>query len=151
MEPSFISLPAFRLIGLHLKATPMSPDIPALWDRFMAYEQTLPTVSPNVSYGVMHNFDTQAMTFDYWCALAVATDTPVPADCVELRIPAQEYAVFSATFGALGDAYGYYYNTWLPAAGYTQTDGPYFERYGVDFDATPDAPVDLYFPIRANA
>lgn len=150
MEPSFIALPAFRVIGLHLKATVMSPEIPALWQRFMPHLDTLPTVSPNVSYGVMHLFDAAAGTFDYWCALAVAADTSVPADCVELVIPAQEYAVFPATLGTLGDVYGYYYNTWLPASGYTQTDGPYYERYGVDFDGSPDAPLDLYFPIRAQ-
>lgn len=148
MEPSMIKLPAFRLIGMQIRATPMTPEIPALWQRFMPHLDTLPTVSPHVSYGVMHNLNPATMEFDYLCALAVAADTAVPADCVSKDIPAQEYVVFSTPFKDIGDAYGFYYEKWLPTAGYVQTDGPYFERYGVDFDGSPDAPLELYFPVR---
>ena len=151
MEPSFIALPAFRIIGMHLRATPMTPEIPALWDSFQPYLETIPTIRPNVSYGVQQNMDSVAMKFDYWCGLEVDARTAVPTGLVEKIIPAQEYAVFPCTLNSIGETFGYIFDTWLKASGYIMTGGPYYERYGVDFDGTPEAPLDIYIPITLRS
>jgi hypothetical protein len=31
------------------------------------------------------------------------------------------------------------------------TSGPYYERYGIEFDGTPDAPLDIYIPITLGS
>lgn len=34
-QPQLITRPAFTVVGLLLHTPPMSPEIPALWDKFM--------------------------------------------------------------------------------------------------------------------
>ena len=52
-----IDRPALTVVGLQIRTTPMSPDIPALWPRFVArIPEIEPVLEPRVSYGVMSAF-----------------------------------------------------------------------------------------------
>ncbi len=150
MQPQLITKPAFTVVGLRLHTKPQSPEIPALWDRFVPrMEEIRHGAEPHASYGIMtHNTEMTELT--YMAGNAVTQVDELPAGMSRWDIPANTYAVFEATLTTIGQVFGYIHNTWLPTADYQQVDAPYFERYGEDF--SPDHPVlSIYIPVAKKA
>jgi AraC family transcriptional regulator len=140
MQPQFITKPAFAVVGLHRRATPKSPAIPALWDQFVPRMGEIPhQATEQASYGVMDNYDHAQGEFDYIAGNPVDKVGNLPAGMVRWEIPANTYAVFETSIPKLGETFDFIYGQWLPTSDYQQTAGPYFERYGEDF--RPDNPV----------
>jgi AraC family transcriptional regulator len=133
---------------LHTKA--MSPEIPALWDRFIPRMVEIQhQVESHVSYGLMGHFDQEAGTMDYMAGNPVTQANQLPPGMAYWDIPANTYAVLETTLPRIGEAFDYLYNTWLPSSGYQQVDAPYFERYGEAF--SPENPiVEIYIPVKKN-
>lgn len=153
MEPRFVTKPAFTIVGLLLRATPMTPEIPKLWDRFGSRIDEIPHLSEaNVSYGMMGNYDPQTNQFDYMAGCAVDTVDALPEEMRRWDVPANTYAVFEATLSTLGQVFDAIYNKWLPDSGYTYAPGPYFERYGYLFNPEdPESPLSVYIPVEKKA
>jgi AraC family transcriptional regulator len=154
MQPQFVTKPAFTVVGMFLRATPMTPEIPKLWDRFGPRIEEIPHLAePYVSYGVMGNYDAQTNRFDYMAGCAVEqVDDALPTGMSRWDVPASAYAVFEATLPTLGQVMGRIYNTWLPTSGYRHGAGPYFERYGESFRADdPDSTLSIYIPVEEQA
>lgn len=153
MEPQFVTKPAFTLVGMLLHATPMTPEIPRLWDRFgPRIDEIAHQAEPQTSYGVMDHFDEATSQFDYLAGCSVTAVETLPAEMQRWDVPANTYAVFTTPLPTLGQVWGYIYDTWLPASGYRQGAGPYFERYGEQFSPEdPTSTFDIYIPVEKQA
>lgn len=153
MQPQLITKPAFTVVGMKVRATPMTPKIPQLWDQFAPrIDEVQDLAEPHVSYGLMDQFDPAVGTFNYMAGVSVVQAHDLPAGMAQWEVPANTYAVFEATLPTLGDVFGHIYNNWLPASGYQQAAAPYFERYGETFNPEdPTSTVSIYMPVLKQA
>ncbi|WP_457390205.1 GyrI-like domain-containing protein [Roseateles sp. P5_E1] len=151
MPLQIIDRPAVTVVGLQIRTTPMSPDIPALWPRFVArIPEITPATEAKTTYGVMHNQSNAG--FDYLACVAVEPSAAVPAGMTKLTLPAGRYAFFSFPFSKLGEGFGDIFERQLPASAYVQAAGPLFERYGPDFcPDEPGSPVEVFVPVAPKA
>ena len=149
MPPSIVQQPALRLVGLQIRTRPMSPQIPALWPRFVARMPEIAQVpGPRVTWGAMQTVAGEPDTLVYLAAAPVAPDAPVPAGMAALDVPAGTHAVFEFSFKDIGSVYPFIFETWLPASGFTQAATPLLERYGADFNpANPASPMQIRLPV----
>jgi AraC family transcriptional regulator len=151
MEPKIVRQPALRLVGLQIRTRPMSPEIPALWPRFVARLPGIAGIAePGVTYGAMRSEPRDVLV--YLAAVPVAADAPVPDGMAAWDIAAGEQAVFEFPFGDIGQAYPFIFGTWLPGSGRVQDARPLLERYGADF--CPDQPashMQVRVPLRSPA
>jgi len=150
MTPSIVAQPALRLVGLQILTRPMSPEIPALWPRFVA---RLPEIAapnePGVTFGAMQHVGDDLI---YLAGVAVAAGAAPPPDMSQVAVPAGDYAVFEFPFGQIGAAYPFIFGTWLPGSGYAQDARPLLERYGSDFcPDQPASPMQVRVPVRPRA
>ncbi|MBM4414616.1 MAG: GyrI-like domain-containing protein [Chloroflexi bacterium] len=141
-----ITLPAFRAVGMRIRTTSFSNDIPALWQRFMPFMESITTSTPGVSYGLMGDHHADG-TFAYMAALAVTNDTVVDSALDTWHVPAQRYAVFATQMSHLGETFGRIHGEWVPASGHAYGVGPSFEYYGPEFD-TPAHTLHIYIAIQ---
>jgi AraC family transcriptional regulator len=152
MKLNLVERPPLTVIGLQIHATPMSPAIPALWPQFVArIPEIAQATEGRVTYGVMQNVAGGMAGFDYLAAIAVADSAPVPPGMTRCVLPAGTYAVFRFPLSGLGAGFGDIFERLLPASGWVQGPGPYFERYGEDF--CPDdasSPVEVWMPVATR-
>jgi AraC family transcriptional regulator len=144
-EPTFITKPAFTVVGLRIHTKPKSPEIPKLWDEFVPRMGELQNVSePYASYGVMAGVDDG---LDYMAGNPVSEISELPAGMSRWDIAETTYAVFEATLATLPETFDTIFGTWLPTSGYQQGSGPLLERYGETFSL--DNPVlSIYLPVE---
>jgi len=152
MQPQFISKPAFTVVGMQIRTTPMNPEIPQLWDRFAPrIEEVEGIVEPHVSYGLMGRYD-EKMGFDYMAGVAAEQTSVLPAGMTTWEIPAHTYAVFEATLPTLGEVFGHIYNNWLADSGYRPSTDVCFECYGESFNPQdPNSKMSVYIPVQTKA
>jgi AraC family transcriptional regulator len=150
MPLHIIERPAFTVMGLHIVTTPMSPEIPALWPRFMSREAEIEHPAERaVSYGVMQSDTPDMARLDYWAALSVTAPGRTPPGMETLTIPAGHYAVFRYPLSGLAAGFGEIFGKLLPQCEYEQLPGPYFERYNEAFDpGNPDSIVEIHLPVQ---
>jgi AraC family transcriptional regulator len=150
MTLHIIERPSFTVMGLHIVTRPMSPDIPALWPRFMSRVSEIERPTERaVTYGVMQSDSPDMSRLDYWAAVAVASSGRTPAGMESLTIPAGHYACFRFPFSRLAAGFGEIFETLLPRSDYLQLPGPYYERYNEAFDPEdPKSIVEVYLPVR---
>jgi AraC family transcriptional regulator len=150
MEPQFVTKPAFTVVGMLLRATPMTPEIPKLWDRFAPRIDEVPHLAePHVSYGLMDHYDEETSQFDYMAGCSVGRVDELPEGMDRWDVPANTYAVFETTIPTLGQTMDVIYNGWLPTSGYRHAAGPYFERYGETFSPEePTSTLSIYIPVE---
>lgn len=150
MTLHIIERPAFTVMGLHILTRPMSPDIPALWPRFMSRVSEIERpCEREVTYGVMQSDSPDMSRLDYWAAVAVALPSRTPAGMESLTIPAGHYACFRFPFSSLSAGFGEIFEEMLPRSGYVQVPGPYYERYNEAFNPEdPTSIVEVYLPVR---
>ena len=149
MTPSIVAQSALRLVGLQILTRPMSPEIPALWPRFVARlpEIAAPT-EPGVTFGAMQDAGGDLI----YLAGIQAETASTPSGMSRLDVPAGDYAVFEFPFGQIGEAYPFIFGTWLPGSGYVQDARPLLERYGSDFRPDqPASPMQVRVPVRPRA
>ena len=139
--------PAQTVVGLQIRTKPMSPEIPALWPKFVARIDEIPDAAePHVSYGVMRY---AGGVLEYAAAISVSAAHHVPAGMTTIQVPAGTYAVFSYPLSALGKGFAEINGRLLPESGYQPVDGLFFERYDERFDPTnPQSAVGIYIPVR---
>ena len=156
IEPTIVHLPGFTVAGLAITTKPLASEIPTLWGTFgPRIDEVTNIAEPEVSYGVMENFDAQANTLDYMAAVSVHDAQNTPIGMVTRTLHPRTYAVFQAKLATLGEVFGYIFNQWLPKADQEQESAPYFERYDESFDpSNAESKVEIYIPInprRADA
>jgi len=143
-----VQRPALTVVGMAIETKPMSPDIPALWPKFVARIDEIPHIAePRVSYGVMRD---GAGFLHYMAAVSVTSADGLPQGMVSLQLPAGTYAAFRYPLSGLGKGFGEIFNVLLPQSGYQQVAGqPLFERYDEAFDpGNPESGVEIFIPVR---
>lgn len=154
MTLKLVERPALTVVGLQIRTTPMSPDIPALWPHFVArIPEIAGRAEARVTYGVMHDVAAGMASFDYLAGVAVSAAQDLPVGMVSLALPAGPYAAFSFPLSGLAAGFASIFERLLPASGHERVPGqPYFERYGEAFCPNePDSPVEIYLPVRPRA
>jgi AraC family transcriptional regulator len=153
MEPKIVERPAFTLVGMIYHGKLNGEEIALLWNTFGPRMGELRhSVNPQVSYGVMSNYDATSEEFDYLAACEVAGPADLPAAMTCFEVPAATYAVFPCTMSEIGPRYGYIMDTWLPQSGYAHGGGPEFEEYGPTFNpADPASEFAIYLPVERVA
>ena len=139
---------ALHVVGMTIQTRPLSPEIPALWPKFVArIGEIQGQAEPRVSYGVMRG---DAKVLHYMAAVSVSDTGPVPPGMTRLTIPAGTYAAFRYPLSGLGRGFSEIFEQLLPKSGYVQIEGqPLFERYDEAFDpGNPASGVDIFVPVR---
>lgn len=150
--PRLVSGPALCLAGLgeHYLCAQRG-NIPAQWQRFIAYLGHIPGQCSNAAYGVIFNGDEEG-NFDYLTGVEVASGTATAAPLVSLQLPPRRYAVFAhdGHVSLLRSAFNTIWNRWLPASGLQLAQAPLFERYPEHFDSrTGNGGWEIWMPLAS--
>jgi AraC family transcriptional regulator len=153
MEPTIVQKPGFTVVGIHVTTSPLASDIPALWGTFgPRIDEVVSIAEPNVSYGLMENFDTLKNSLDYMAAVSVTNTDNIPSGMIARSLEPATYAVFQAKLRTLGEVFGQIFNEWLPSASFEQVRAPYFERYDEAFDpSNAESTVEIYMPVKPRS
>lgn len=149
MHATLTHKPSFSVVGLRIHARGMSPEIAALWKKFVPRIAEVPHLTEaRASYGIMDNFEEATGELDYMAGVAVSSIEQLPSGMSVWSIPAADYAIFGTTLPTMGATMGKIFSEWLPTSGYRSAPGPSFEYYGEKFNPNdPNSPVSIYIPI----
>jgi len=152
MTLNIVDRPALHVVGMHIETKPMSPDIPALWTKFVARITEIENpLEAKVSYGVMWNGASMDI-LHYMAAVSVSRPSRVPQEMTALLLPAGAYASFRYPLSGLAKGFGEIFNRLLPSSGYVQVPGPLFERYDEAFDpGDSNSAVEICLPARSKS
>jgi AraC family transcriptional regulator len=153
MQPKIVPQPPLRLVGLQIRTQAMSPEIPALWPRFVSrLGEIAGVVESRTTYGAMRPLPGVEGGLLYLAAVPVGPDAAVPAGMTATDVPAGEHALFEFAFKDIASVYPFIFETWLPASGLVQGDTPLLERYGPEFNpANPMSRMQVRVPVRPRA
>jgi AraC family transcriptional regulator len=124
--------------------------IPGQWQRFHQTVADIPDRIGKVAYGVCCNGDDSG-NFDYIAGVEVADFSDLPREFSRVRIPAQNYAVFTHRehISTIRRTINTIWNHWLPASGLKAADAPSFERYDEQFDPlTGNGGLEIWMPVK---
>ena len=124
--------------------------IPSQWHDFHLKHGDIPRRVGNVAYGVCCNGD-DAGNFDYIAGVEVADFSDLPREFARVRIPAQNYLVFTHKdhISTIRRTVNTIWNRWLPQSGMKVADAPNFERYDEKFDpATGNGGLEIWVPVK---
>jgi AraC family transcriptional regulator len=124
--------------------------IAAQWQRFVPHIGHITGQIGSNAYGVMCNFDENG-NLDYICGVEVKDFSHVSPDWTCVRVPAQEYVVFTHTdhISTIRSTWTTIWNKWLPDSGREVEDAPSFELYGEDFDSVAGRGlVEIWLPLK---
>jgi AraC family transcriptional regulator len=149
MSIEIVQRPAFSVTGMSILTRPMSPEIPALWPKFVAREADIGgNTEPGVTYGVMRHEPPASLL--YIAAVAVWPGARAPEGMESHAVPAGSYARFKYPLARLGEGFGEIFNRLLPSSGYVQAPGFLLERYDESFNpADKNSLVEILIPVHA--
>jgi AraC family transcriptional regulator len=125
-------------------------NIAAQWQRFMAFYGEIQHKADPIPLGVTTRMDEDG-NFEYVCGVEVSKFSANPLGLVELRIPAQTYAVFQHRqhVSTIPSTYSAILNNWLPEHNRLAADGPTLERHLATFDPrTGLGGVEIWIPLK---
>lgn len=145
--------PALTVVGLAIQTQPMSPEIPALWPKFVArIPEIRNPAEPRVSYGVMQYREGAEKPLNYLAAVSVSPADGIPDGMQSVVLAAGTWAVFRYPLSGLGKGFGEIFDRLLPSSDFQQAAGPFYERYDENFDpGDPGSLVEIYLPVRERA
>jgi AraC family transcriptional regulator len=148
MTIEIVQRPAFHVAGMSIRTKPLSPEIPALWPRFVARMPEIEgRTESKVAYGVMRHEPPDALL--YIAGVAVAAGSRAPAGMEIREVPAATYARFQYPLARLGEGFCEIFDRLLPASNYKQAPGFQLERYGEAFDPhDANSIVEILTPVR---
>jgi len=147
--PRYVKSGTLRIVGL---SEPFSWEtsikIPAQWQRFMPYFNSIDTRAPiPVGACFLSNDEDE---FEYVCAAEVARFGDHPPELVKREIPPTTYAVFEhrVHVSKLGETYTAIWNRILPELGLSQADSAVLERHNESFNPnTGNGGVTIWIPL----
>ena len=148
MEPKFVDLETFTVMGVQVHAMPDQVDFGAFWEeQFMPHHEELQALSTDQAYyGIWFPHHEDGIP-DYVAGMAVPNGTPAREGLVVRPVPASLYAVFECSIDDIGKTYSYVYDTWLPEGEYEFPEGcADFEYYPPEGEE--DTSPAIYIPIR---
>ncbi|MEN8097881.1 MAG: GyrI-like domain-containing protein [Chloroflexota bacterium] len=148
MEPTFVTKPAFTVVGLKIKTKNEQGEIPALWQKLGPQMCNMENVvDPHTAYGICDAPD-ESGAFNYLAGCKVSQPGELAEGLEAWDIPEQKYAVFKTTLPGMHQVYEHIYGTWLPQSGF-QTSEVMFELYDKEFDPRiADSGFYIYVPVK---
>ena len=105
-------------------------------------------VKSGVSYGLMGNLDRESGIFDYMAGYEYTHEGAIPKGMETWDVPAQRYAVFTATLPTLLEVFDFIYKDWLPNSEFQREPGVEFELYDETFNPQDGSSIlYLYIPV----
>ena len=124
--------------------------IPMQWERFVPHIGKVPGQLGHVAYGICWT-NRPGHGFDYLCGVEVKDGTKLPPEFATVRLPVQEYAVFTHAdhVSAIGSTIDKIWNSWVPQSGLKIKESPSFERYTEEFNPqTGTGGMEIWIPIE---
>ncbi len=124
--------------------------IPLQWARFAPHIGRVPGQIGAKTYGVCWNYQ-PGCGFDYLSGVAVRDAGQLPADFVQVRLPAARYAVFThrSHVSSIGTTLDAIWSKWLPNSGREAAEAPCFERYTEEFDPRNGlGGIEIWIPLK---
>lgn len=151
-SPRFESAPGMLLAGVrrHHRLSEVAHSMTQQWQDFMKLR--LPHVRGTRAYGAYCGMTDDG--FEYLAGVEVDGFDDLPAEVGRVRIPPQQYAVFThaGNVSQIGSTWERIWREWLPASGYEDAETPPFELYDERFDpATGEGGLEIWFPVRRRA
>lgn len=148
MEPKYLELDAFTVMGVQVHSMPDQVAFGALWENeFMPHHDAIRAVSTDGAYyGVWFPHHGDGIP-DYLAGMAVPGGTTAPEGLTLREVPASRYAVFECAMDAIGATYRYVYEEWLPSSPFEFPPGGADYEYYPPEGATDVSPA-VYIPIR---
>lgn len=148
MTIEIVERQALTVVGMAILTRPKSPEIPALWPRFVARIGEIAAAEPGVTYGVMRHQPPASL--HYLAGVSAGRAAQIPRGMERDLIPAGTYARFRYPLSGLSEGFCEIFDHLLPASGYEQSPGQaLYERYDEAFDPTrPDSMVEIGIPVR---
>jgi predicted transcriptional regulator YdeE/DNA-binding transcriptional MerR regulator len=157
MEPRIVTKPAFTVVGLpftgFISNAPYEEgksnnEIGLVWDEFNRRAGEIQNIC-GPAYGLCFGMPNDREPW-YIAGFEVSRAENIPAGMMSMSVPAQKYAIFPCTLGALGATYRYITEEWQPQSGAEHADAPDFELY--DEEPGPGDPremkLSVYWPIK---
>jgi AraC family transcriptional regulator len=156
IEPILKSIPAKKIVGMHLPMSLMQNKTGFLWQGFMPKRSQIKHAlsSDLISLQVytpeyFTSFNPQNI-FEKWACVEVDTYDDLPEGFDTLLLPAGLYAVFHYQ-GLSTDTsiFQYIFGTWLPSSPYDLDQRPHFEVLGEKYknnDITSEE--EIWIPIK---
>lgn len=150
--PRFESLNDLWIAGLAERyECDSAAGIPGQWQRFSPNLGNIPGQVGQAAYGVIYNFDKEG-SFDYLCGVEVKATADLPQGLTMLRVPKQEYAVFThrGHIAGIRSTFAAIWSDWVPKSNRPVADAPSFERYGPEFNPlTGLGGFEIWIPLQA--
>ena len=152
MEPTYVSLPAFTVVGMRYFGKNEHLEISELWGRANQKLHLVKNVCKDAAFGVCTTVPGAAPgEFEYVAGLQVSKVEDLPDGFVVREVPAHKYAVFThvGALEKLRDTYNYIYQVWANQPGNQLAGDVDFEYYDADFkDFAPDSRFYIYVPVK---
>jgi AraC family transcriptional regulator len=158
MHPQIITIPAKKLIGMHITISGANNTTPAMWGQFMPRRKEIVGA---VSFELisMQVFDssiplkdfTADTLFENWAATEVANFDTVPQGMETYTMQGGKYVVYThkGDFSKYFETRSYVIETWIPQQGYELDDREYFEVLGENYKGNaPDSEEQVWIPIK---
>ena len=143
---------AFTVVGTEVTAPceVPSPEIGPIVCKYFQNKAGVKNAVSNLNYGVVWKQDEEEFTYVFGQEVSKAEDIP---ECMVVReFEAFDYAVitFKGAIKDLGQAFKYFFGTWLPSSGYEYVKRPFFEVYGEKFMGPENetSEMEIYYPIK---
>ena len=126
------------------------------WELFAPRIPSIEGRAGDAAYGICFSAFRAKGGFDYLSGIEVSKSAKLPAGLVEIRIPAQKYAVFPhrGHVSGLARTVGAIFEEWLPVSGHAPAHSSparplFFGRYRPEFDpATGRGGMEIWLPIK---
>ena len=153
MEPSIITRPAQKLVGISQRFDYADLSLPKLWSAFRPYRDLISNRAGDDSFGIYEQYeeDGEDVTFSYICCAPVTNFEKVPAGMITRELPEQMYAKFihRGSIGNLDKTLKYIWGSWLPKSKYDYVERPDFELYPPKYNVMdPNSEMALHIPIK---
>ena len=150
--PRLVEQGLLRIVGLAETVTfETTIRIPALWQRFMPYYDSIQPKAEEIPVGITQVADDEGR-FEYVCAIAVSRFGELPKELMQIEIAPRRYAVFEHRrhVSTLFESYWAIWNEMLPAGGHRVVDAPILERHNLTFDpGTGEGGLTLWIPLAS--
>lgn len=159
MEAKIITLTEKNLVGMRVETSISNFASPELWQTFMPRRKEIEGLIDGAYYSMqvypkgfqMKDF-TPATLFEYWAAIEVENELPLPSGMESFVLPGGTYAVFihRGPMSTFRQTLGYIHNQWLPNSEFELDDRPHFELLGDSYlgPNNPDSEEEVWVPIR---
>ena len=153
MEPTFVTRPAFNVVGLCYHGNNQNDELGKMWDVFNRRSPEVAAVPSSHAYGICRMVEgLPEGHFEYVAGLETPDDAPIPEGMVHRRVEAARYAVFThrGPLSGLMKTYQRIYNEWIPQYKLEPVEaGLDMEVYTDEFDPnSPDSVFYIYIPVK---